>query len=486
MQIDQWINETVSPVSTILSDIIFYAITLQTNEMGEPTVQLPLILVLLVSISLFSTFYYGFVNFRYFGRGIKVALGKVHRKEDAAAEGQITSFQALATALSGTVGLGNIAGVAVAISIGGPGAVFWMVLMGFFAMSTKFMEGTLGVQYRVKNHHGTLSGGPMYYLRDGLKDVGWPKLGKILAVIFAVCSVGGALGAGNMFQVNQVHQQVINISGGNEASFWADKGWIFGLCMAVLVGVVIIGGIKSIASVASKIVPAMAIIYLGSGLIFIAIDIQNVPTALSTIFSSAFSMEAGLGGLIGGIIQGVRRAAFSNEAGIGSAAITHSVAKSAYPVSQGMVAMLGAFADTVVICLMTALVIVLSGVHMNADGTLEGVSLTSRAFETVMPWYPYVLAFVVFLFAYSTMLTWCYIGSKGIEFLLGDNYWVDLIYKIIFCVVLVIGASSSLDVIIELSDAMYFAMAIPNIIGLYILAPKIKRYYKDYIQMIEK
>jgi len=255
--------------------------------------------------------------------------------------------------------------------------------------------------------------------------------------------------------------------------------------MAALVGAVVIGGIKSIAAVASKIVPSMAFLYLLSGLVIIGYNLDGVPAALSTIISSAFSTEAGLGGLIGAIIQGVRRAAFSNEAGIGSAAITHAVAKNQYPVAQGMVAMLGAFADTVIICLMTALVIILSGVPLSPDSGIQGVTLTSQAFETIMPWYPYMLAFIVFLFAYSTMLTWCYIGSKGVEFLIGDSYWIDLGYKIIFCLMIIVGASTSLGVILDLSDAMYFAMAIPNIIGLYILAPKVKRALKDYIGMIK-
>jgi AGCS family alanine or glycine:cation symporter len=478
MQIDQVINEAVTPLADILSGIIFFSVPLVEG------VSLPLILVLLVSIGLFSTFYFGFINVRYFKRGVGLATGRVTHPEDAKAEGDITPFQALATTLSGTVGLGNIAGVAVAISIGGAGAVFWMVLMRLFSMSTKFLEASLGVKYRIKNQHGDLSGGPMYYLRDGLRELGWPKLGMVLAVIFAICSIGGAFGAGNMFQVNQVHQQLVNVTGGNEVSYWADKGWLFGLGIAVLVGAVIIGGIKSIANVAAKIVPTMAIIYLISGFIVIGVNYTEIPTALSTIITSAFSLEAGLGGLVGAIIQGVRRAAFSNEAGIGSAAVAHSVAKTPFPVAQGMVAMLGAFADTVIICLMTALVILLSGVPLTSEAGIEGVTLTSSAFETVMPWYPYVLAFVVFLFAYSTMLTWSYIGSKGIEFLLGDNYYIDLAYKIIFCLVIIVGASASLDVIIELSDAMYFAMAIPNIIGLYILAPKIKAELKKYKQHI--
>ena len=478
MAIDSFINDTVEPVSSAFSSFVFYSVPL------TDTVSLPIILIWLVAIAFFTTFYFGFVNFRYFGRGIGIALGKVTHKEDKKAEGDITPFQALATTLSGTVGLGNIAGVAIAISIGGPGAVFWMVVMGLFSMSTKFLEAALGVTYRIRNHHGSFSGGPAYYLRDGLKEVGWPRLGMALAVLFAFCSIGGAFGAGNMFQVNQVYKQVLNVTGG-DTSFFTDKGWMFGALIALMVGVVIIGGIKSIASVASKIVPVMAVIYIVSGLTIILWNATEIPTALALIVTSAFSMEAGLGGLIGAIIQGVRRAAFSNEAGIGSAAITHSVAKTPFPVAQGMVAMLGAFADTVVICLITALVIILSGVPLNGDG-IQGVTLTSQAFETVMPWYPYVLALVVFMFAYSTMLTWSYIGAKGVEFLIGDNYWVDLIYKLLFCAVIIIGASTELNVIINLSDAMYFAMAIPNIIGLYILAPKIKRALKEYIQHIEK
>jgi AGCS family alanine or glycine:cation symporter len=480
MNIDTYINQALTPVSEALSSFIFYSVSIGDG------LSVPVILIWLASIAFFTTFYFGFINVRYFKRGVGIALGTIKHKEDAKAEGDITPFQALATTLSGTVGLGNIAGVAIAISIGGAGAVFWMVLMGLFSMSTKFLEASLGVTYRVKNHHGAISGGPMYYLRDGLKDIGWPKLGMILAVLFAICSIGGAFGAGNMFQVNQVYQQIVNVSGGVEASYWADKGWLFGLGMAVLVGAVIIGGIKSIAAVASRIVPTMAFVYLVSGLVVLIVNFNSIPTALSTILSSASSIEAGFGGLIGAIIQGVRRAAFSNEAGIGSAAITHSVAKTAFAPAQGMVAMLGAFADTVIICLMTALVILVSGVPLDPNAGVEGVLLTSRAFETVMPWYPYLLAFIVFLFAYSTMLTWAYIGAKGAEFLFGDKFAVDLVYKLLFCVGVVIGASSSLDIVIGLSDAMYFAMAIPNIIGLYLLAPKIKVSLNKYIQHIEK
>jgi AGCS family alanine or glycine:cation symporter len=352
-------------------------------------------------------------------------------------------------------------------------------------MSTKFLEASLGVLYRKQDANGAFSGGPMYYLRDGFADLNIPTIGKVLAAIFAVCCIAGALGAGNMFQVNQVHQQLINVTGGNEASALADKGWAFGLFMAFLVGIVIIGGIKSIAAVAGKVVPFMAVLYLIAGLVVIGANYASIPDAMMTIINAAFSTEAGIGGLIGAIIQGVRRAAFSNEAGIGSAAITHAVAKTYYPVAQGMVAMLGAFVDTVIVCMVTALVIVLSGVQLDPTGAIEGISLTSRAFETVMPWFPYMLAFIVFLFAYSTMITWSYYGLKATAYLFGGSKMVDLGYKFIFCVFIVLGASSSLDIIINLSDAMYFAMAIPNVIALYVFAPRIKGLLKKYQQLPE-
>lgn len=479
MQIDQWINTALTPVADAFNTVIFYSVPVA----GQGT--LPLIVLWLVAISLFTTAYFGFVNIRYFKRGIGLALGRVSHKQDAKAEGQITPFQALAATLSATVGLGNIAGVAIAISVGGPGAIVWMVLMGFLGMSTKFLEASLGVMYRQKSADGTFSGGPMYYLRDGLAEMGWSRTGKILAGIFAFCCIGGALGAGNMFQVNQVHQQLINVTGGETQSFWADRGWLFGVIMAILVGVVIIGGIKSIATVASKVVPFMGVLYLVAGMIVIGVNYAAIPDAFTTIIQSAFSTGAGIGGLIGAIIQGVRRAVFSNEAGLGSAAITHAVARTPFPVAQGMVAMLGAFADTVIICLMTALVIVISGVPLDPSGAVEGISLTSRAFETAMPWFPYVLAFIVFLFAYSTMLTWSYYGLKSATYLFGANEYVDLGYKFVFCLFVVLGASSSLDMIVNLSDSMYFAMAIPNILALYLLAPKIRRALKQYRQAID-
>lgn len=477
MNIDQSINQAFQPVSEAVAAIVFYA---------EPWsgFDIKLILVWLVLASLFLTVYFGFINIRYFKHGIDLLRGKYDKKGD---DGQINRFQALTTSLSGTVGLGNIAGVAVAVSAGGPGAVFWMAMMGLFGMSAKFAEAALGVQYRHHpdpNRPERISGGPMYYIKAAFEKVNLPVIGAFLAGLFAVCCIGGSLGAGNMFQANQAFQQLVNISGG-EASYFADKGWVFGLILALLVGVVIIGGLKSIASVASRIVPFMGGLYLLAGLVVIGINYQNIPSGLATIFHLALTPEAGFGAVLGSLLIGVQRAAFSNEAGIGSAAIVHATAKTDCPVSQGFVGMLGPFIDTIVICMVTALVIVMTGAYEGSAG-MEGVSLTSRAFESVFPWFPYVLALTVFLFAYSTMIAWFYYGLKSLTYLTGDRPAVELGFKVIYCGFIVIGAASALDHIILFSDSMIFAMAIPNILGLYLLAPELRKSIKKYLQDIDK
>ncbi len=476
MSIDAKIDQAFLPIADFLSAIVFYAVPIGSGN------DVKLILVWLVVAALFFTFYLGFINFRYFKHAIDLVRGKY----DTDGDGQISRFQALTTSLSGTVGLGNIAGVALAVSVGGAGAVFWMLVMGFLGMSTKFAEVMLAVKYR---HHPDpskperISGGPMYYLRDAFNNKNIPYLGQVMAVFFAVCCIGGAIGGGNMFQANQAYQQVFNVTGG-DAGILADKGWLFGIFLAGLVGVVIIGGIKSIAAVASKLVPIMGGIYLMAGIIVIAIHYQAIPGALLEIVSRAFSLEAGFGGLIGGLLVGVQRAAFSNEAGLGSAAIVHATAKTDEPVSQGFVGMLGPFIDTVVICMVTALVIVISGVHLEANG-MEGVEMTSRALASGVSWFPYVLAVTVFLFAYSTIIAWSYYGLKSVTFLFGQHEWIGLTYKIIFCFCVVIGASAKLGSIIAFSDAMILSMALPNIIGLYMLAPEIRRDVKAYIKNLK-
>lgn len=473
MNIDEIIDAAFAPVSTVLSEIIFYAVPFFGHDVK-------LILIYLVLISLFLTFYLGFINFRYFDHAFKVLVGKYPEPD---APGDINNIQALSTALASTVGLGNIAGVAVAVSVGGPGAIFWMVCMGFFGMCTKFTEATLGVKYRkigMVDGHTEVNGGPTYYIKHAFEQVKLPLVGKILAGFFAVCFLLATFGAGNMFQANQSFQQFINVTGG-ETSFLADKGWIFGLILAFLVGIVIIGGLKSIAAASSKIVPLMAMLYLGGGMIVLLFHIADIPQALATIVQMAFIPEAGLGAVIGAILMGIQRATFSNEAGIGSAGVIHAAAKTNKPVSQGFVAMLGPFIDTVVICLMTGLVIVITGAYVGSDG-MEGVSLTSRAFAEVMPWFPVLLAFIVFLFAYSSLIGWSYYGMVCSEYLFGQTKIVEWVYKIVFLLATIVGTSSSLTNVIGFTDAAIFAMAIPNVIALYMLAPEVKEDLKKYLQ----
>ncbi|MCB9991787.1 MAG: alanine:cation symporter family protein [Rhodospirillales bacterium] len=484
MNIDSGINEAFSKLADVAETIVFYTInTGIENAAGDP-IKIPLILLWLAAASLFFTFYFGFINIRCFKHSVEVALNK-HPEPDA--DGQISSFQALTTSLSGTVGLGNIAGVAVAITVGGPGAALWMAIMGLFSMSTKFIEVTLGVKYR--HHHDPahpkeISGGPMYYMRDGLANRNIPYLGPILAALFAVACIGGSIGGGNMFQANQAFSQVMAVTGG-ETGLLAGKGWLFGLVMAGLVGVVIIGGIKSIASAASKIVPLMAGLYLLAGIVIIGMNIANLPHALGVIVSEAFSFQAGLGGFIGALLAGVQRATFSNEAGLGSSAIIHAAAQTNIPAKQGIAGMMGSFVDTVIICMMTALIIVISGAYETADG-VSGVELTSAAMADAVSWFPYLLTFCVVLFAYSTLITWYYYGEKALTFLVGEKDIIILAFKLIFCLFVVIGAAAQLENVIRFSDAMILSLGIPNIIGLYLMAPEVKRDLKNYLQTLKE
>ncbi len=474
--IDKTINEFIEPISAKANEIVFYSVPVGGGA------DLKLILLWLIGAGAFFTIYLGFINIRYFGHAISL----LKPKEKDAQDGQITRFQALMSSLSGTVGLGNIGGVAIAVSLGGPGAVFWMVVMGFIGMSSKFTEITLAVKYRTHpdpENPEKIAGGPMYYLREAFDRNGMHGVGVFFAAMFAVFCIGASISGGNMFQINQAFAQVVNVTGGDN-SFLAGSGWMFGLFVAVLVGAVIFGGIKSIASVASRLVPLMAAIYIISGLAVLGLNAHQVPSAFMNIITQAFSPEAGYGGFIGALLIGAQRAFFSNEAGIGSAAIVHAAAKTNSPVSQGMVGMLGPFIDTVVICSITALVIVVTGVYDQANG-MEGVELTSRAFESAIPEFKYMLALVVCLFAFSTMITWFYYGMKSLAYLFGENKWVGISFKLLFCFSLVIGASADIANVVNLTDAMFFALAIPNIIALYIFAPEIKRDVKKYIQTLK-
>ena len=469
--VDERINEAIRPYADGVAGFIF-------SSFPVAGVAVPFVLVWLLAAATIFTLYFKFINFRAFKHGFQLVRGDY---SDPMAAGEVTHFQALATALSGTVGLGNIAGVAVAVSLGGPGATFWMILAGLLGMSSKFVECTLGVKYRNEYTDGTVSGGPMYYLSKGLAERSdkLKVLGKVLAVMFAVFCVGGSFGGGNMFQANQSFQQLVAVTGG-QASWLADKGWLFGIIIAILVGLVILGGIKGIARVTSKIVPFMAVVYVAAGLIIIFANFSAVPAAFSAIFTGAFSAEGIAGGFVGVLIQGFRRAAFSNEAGIGSAAIAHSAVRTNRPVTEGFVALYEPFIDTVVVCTITALVIVITGTwDPNVDPS-QGVALTSQAFESAIPWFPWVLTVAVVLFAFSTMISWSYYGLKAWTYLFGESRFMDVLYKSMFLVFVIIGASMQLGSVIDFSDAMIFAMAFPNVLGIYFLLPVVKRELNEY------
>lgn len=469
--IDEQIDAAVGPAATFISDIIFYEITF------TDTIGIPLILVWLLLGALFFTVYLGFINVRGFKYALDIVRGKYNQP---GAPGEVSHFQALTAAVSGTVGLGNIAGVAIAISLGGPGATFWMIMAGLLGMSSKFVSCTLGVKYRDVHADGTVSGGPMHYLNKGLSERGMKGLGKFLAAFFAVMCIGGAIGAGNMFQINQATQQFIAVTGGAEGSFFGGgNAWIFGLIMAVLVGLVILGGMKSIAKVTEKVVPFMCGIYIVAALIVLAVNFTNIPAAFVAIFEGAFSGTAVAGGLVGVMIQGLRRGVFSNEAGIGSASIAHSAVKTNVPVTEGFVASLEPFIDTVIVCTMTALVIVVTGSYKLDTG--DGIALTSTAFATVIDWFPLILAAAVILFAFSTMITWSYYGLKSWTYLFGHNKASDISFKVLFCAFVVLGAPIQLGSVVAFSDAMLFAMSIPNMVGLYLLAPVVKREMQAFL-----
>jgi AGCS family alanine or glycine:cation symporter len=406
---------------------------------------------------------------------------------DESSDGEVTHFQALTAALSATVGLGNIAGVAIAVSVGGAGATFWMIVAGFLGMASKFVECTLGVKYRDVGPDGTIYGGPMYYLTKGLKSMGMAGLGKVLAVVFAVMCIGGSFGGGNMFQANQAAQMVENITGGTE-SFMYGYRWVFGLLMAIFVGIVIIGGIKSIAKVTDKIVPFMVVTYVGAAIWVIVARYDMIGDAFMQIINGAFSPEGVAGGAIGVLVQGFRRAAFSNEAGVGSASIAHSAVRTKYPASEGLVALLEPFIDTVVVCTMTAVVLIITG-NVNPENAgladADAILLTSDAFASVISWFPYVLTLAVVLFAFSTMISWSYYGYQAWAYLFGRTTRTEYTYKILFCIFVVIGSAASLGNVIGFSDAMIFSMMVPNMIGIVLLAPKVKKEMAKYMDAIK-
>ncbi|QJF51250.1 alanine/glycine:cation symporter family protein [Roseobacter ponti] len=477
MSVDQKVNEVFANFTGPFVSLIFAPF---------PGTSFPWIVMWLVIAASIFTIYFGFVQFRYFKHSIQLVKGDYSDPDDA---GEVSHFQALATALSGTVGLGNIAGVAVAVGIGGPGATFWMILAGLLGMASKFTECTLGVKYRNEYEDGTVSGGPMYYISKGFNELGLPG-GKILAVLFSVFCILGALGGGNMFQANQAHAQISGIVGDY-------PGWITGIIFAAVVFAVIVGGIKSIANVTEKVVPFMGILYVGAALVILLVNYDMIGWAFGQIFAGAFTGLGVAGGFVGALIQGFKRAAFSNEAGVGSAAIAHSAVKTKEPITEGFVSLLEPLIDTVVICTMTALVIIISqqlivdpetGNYLlndagSAIATVDGnsgVALTSAAFASGISWFPYVLAIAVVLFAFSTMISWSYYGLKAWTYLFGEGKVTELVFKVIFCIFIVIGAAASLGPVIDFSDAAIFAMAVVNIFCLYFLMKVVRKELASY------
>ena len=476
--IDETVDKAFRPIARAMSELVFFSVPIGGAE-------LQLIVFWLIAGAVVLTLYFRFINIRGFVHAIRIVTGKLDGNGKGA--GEVSHFQALTTAVSGTVGVGNIVHVAVAISIGGPGATFWLIVAGFLGMASKFVECTLGVKYRQENADGSVSGGPMFYLDKGLRERGFPRLGKALARYYAICIIIGCLGVGCMFQANQAYVQFVNVSGG-EQSMFADQGWLFGLGLALLVALVIVGGIRSIARVTVKLVPFMALLYVGTALVVIAANYADIPAALVSIVTQAFTPEGATGGFIAVLILGFRRAAFSNEAGIGSSSIAHAAVRTSEPLTQGFVAMLEPFIDTVVICTITALVITVTVYEpaLLSVETASGVELTSAAFASVIPWFPYVLAVVIMLFAYSTMISWSYYGLEGCIYLFGNKRSAKLGFNSIFCAFVIVGCTTQLDAVLDFSDAMVFAMALANVLGLYMLAPVVKRDLDEYWLRITK
>ena len=453
------VNEFFGIFVGYLAPVLFYSVN-----------GFPLIVIILLTGGLVFTFYFKFINIRGFSHSIDIIKGKYDNPNDT---GQISHFQALTSALSATIGLGNIAGVAVAVSLGGPGAVFWMVFIAFFSMSAKFVSCTLGQLYRQVNEDGSVSGGPMYYLDKGLKEKGLDKLGKVLGSIYAVFIIGGAFGGGNMFQANQSYELFGKLIGLPD--------YLYGLILAFLVGAVIVGGIRRIGQTTEKIVPIMVLLYVGASLFVIITNIDKLPSVLSSILNQAFSPDAAYGGFIGALVTGIKRAVFSNEGGVGSASIAHSAAKTDEPVREGIVAMIGPFIDTIVVCFMTACVILITADAnplYQIGGGINGAELTSAAFGSVISWFPYILSIVVFLFSFSTMISWYYYGDKGWKYLFGSSS--IRIYQLMYLGCIVLGSVASLGNVIDFSDMMILSCGFPNIIGCMFLLPVLKIQLEDY------
>ncbi|WP_246955526.1 amino acid carrier protein [Brachybacterium sp. Marseille-Q7125] len=456
--IDAAIEAIFGPIATFLSEVVFY----EVDVFGG----IPIIVVWLMAAAIFLTVWLRFQPITGMKHSINVIRGKFTAKTDP---GEVSSFQALATELSGTVGLGNIAGVAVAISWGGPGAALWIAIFGFFAMSVKMAEATLGVMFRKVNPDGTTEGGPMHYLREGMAQIGFKTTGRVLAVMYAIFALVGVFGAGNLFQANQV---AMIVSGATGSEFLQSNGWLIGVVMAILAGLVILGGVKSIARWTSALTPAMAVLYTLCVLLILVMNITQVPAAFGLIVTSAFTAGGVEGGVIGVAVIGIQRALFSNAAGVGSAGMAHSASKTKEPATEGFTAMWEPLVDSIGICMLTALAIVVTGVY--TTGSEDGVALTASAFATVASWFPILLTVAVALFGFSTVLAYEYYGELNAMYLFGSNNGVKMGFRVIWVLAVIVGAAISLDSVVAFSDAMFFLMSIPNLLGIYFLARTVR------------
>ncbi|TCK16404.1 alanine/glycine:cation symporter family protein [Marinobacterium mangrovicola] len=474
-----WANGAINDLHQQAQSLIYGFMGLVFTSVPLGGTQVPIIILWLIAGALFCTVYFKFLQFRSLRLSYRLIKGEFN---DPDAPGEVTHFQSLSSALSVTVGLGNISGVAIAIAVGGPGAVFWMVLMGFFGMATKFAECTLGVKYRDIHADGSVSGGPMHYIRKGFAEKGMPRLGIILATFIALAITLATFVSTNMYQVNQAYTQVAVVVGEN--SFLAQNSWIFGIGFALVVGTIVIGGIKSIASVADKLVPFMAVFYVGTSLIVLAYHIDEIPHAFVVIFEAAFNLDSAAGGFWGAVTQGIIRSLISNEAGMGTASIAHATAKTRFPAAEGYVALLEPFIDTVIICTMTALVIVVTGTYTNTE--LSGVALTSAAYASVFPWFPYALAISICLFAFSTVLVVAYYGMTASSMLFGDRKLVRHLYLAIFLCLTVAGSMLKLELIVNLMDTLVVLICIPNLIGVYMLASIVRDERRKFLKYVKQ
>jgi AGCS family alanine or glycine:cation symporter len=469
-------NDIFTTINDFLGSILFFDILFGSVE----GTTIPFLVAWLIAGGIYLTVKMGFVNLHMLKHSYNIILGRYKTKED---KGIIEPYKSLTTALSATVGLGNIAGVAIAIAIGGPGATFWMIFAGFLGMTLKFTEVTLSLQHREFLPDGTIMGGGMEYLSKGLANKGMAGFGKILAIVFALFMIGGAIGGGNTFQVSQAVGAI-----GNEISFVKENPWIFGVVLAVLTGLVIIGGIRRIADTTSKIVPLMVTIYIAASLWILISHFDAIPAAFGLIVTEAFVPSAVAGGMIGVIVQGFQRAVFSSEAGLGSAPVAHAPARVKYPVRQGMVALYEPFIDTIIVCTMTALVIIITGVwdpangHANLIEAREGAALTAAAYGTVISWFPTILSISIFLFAFSTMISWSYYGERAWVYLFGSKS--SILYKLMFLSFIIMASIVDTGIMVDFSFYLILGMALPNILGLYILSGDVKEELKIYLEKL--